>query len=205
MTARPAHFSVMTLYSITGAPKYLIDSERKRFQAALPILENPKERTFVEMIYWTGCRPCEAHSMSIFQILPDDHFVIIRSAKKRGEQKGKHYRAVPIPEHFVEELECTHDIRARQQEHETTQPLLWTFSRTTGWRLTKRVMSEAGITGIQANSRGLRHTMGTNGMVKHVPQSKMQNWLGHEHPETTAIYMNAIGKEDHAIAARMWR
>ncbi|WP_298983109.1 site-specific integrase [uncultured Roseibium sp.] len=204
MTAKPAHFSMMTLYSITGAPKYLTDSERKRFQAALPILENPVERTFVEMIFWTGCRPCEALGMSVSQVLLDDHFVIIRSAKKRGELKGKHFRPVPLPEFFVERLERTHNIRARLGDHRNAKLRLWTFSRTTGWRLTKRVMSEAGITGIQANSRGLRHTMGTNGMVKHVPQSRMQTWLGHEHPDTTAIYTNAVGAEDHAIAARMW-
>lgn len=65
-------------------------------------------------------------------------------------------------------------------------------------------MREAGIVGIHACARGLRHTMGTNGIVKHVPQSRMQSWLGHEHPDTTAIYTNAIGKEDHVIAARMW-
>jgi integrase len=32
----------------------------------------------------------------------------------------------------------------------------------------------------------------------------MQKWLGHARIETTAIYANAVGPEERAIASRMW-
>jgi len=32
----------------------------------------------------------------------------------------------------------------------------------------------------------------------------LQKWLGHAQLSTTAIYANAIGKEEQDIAARMW-
>jgi hypothetical protein len=38
-----------------------------------------------------------------------------------------------------------------------------------------------------------------------VPLNMMQKWLGHARIETTAIYVNALGSEERAIAARMWR
>ena len=37
-----------------------------------------------------------------------------------------------------------------------------------------------------------------------VPLNMMQKWLGHARIETTAICANAIGREERAIAARMW-
>jgi integrase/recombinase XerD len=37
-----------------------------------------------------------------------------------------------------------------------------------------------------------------------VPLNFVQRWLGHSRMETTAIYLQAIGDEERAIAARMW-
>ncbi|HEX9665235.1 MAG TPA: site-specific integrase, partial [Thermodesulfobacteriota bacterium] len=33
----------------------------------------------------------------------------------------------------------------------------------------------------------------------------LQKWMGHAKMETTAIYANAVGAQQHDIAARMWR
>ena len=38
-----------------------------------------------------------------------------------------------------------------------------------------------------------------------VPLNLVQKWLGHAQLSTTAIYADAVGEEEHAIAARMWR
>ncbi len=35
-------------------------------------------------------------------------------------------------------------------------------------------------------------------------QNMVQKWLGHAQLSTTAIYANAVGEEEQAIAARMW-
>ncbi len=32
----------------------------------------------------------------------------------------------------------------------------------------------------------------------------VQKWMGHAQLSTTAIYANAVGKEEQHIAARMW-
>jgi hypothetical protein len=37
-----------------------------------------------------------------------------------------------------------------------------------------------------------------------VPLNLVQKWLGHAQLSTTAIYADAVGEEEHAIAARMW-
>ena len=37
-----------------------------------------------------------------------------------------------------------------------------------------------------------------------VPLSLVQRWLGHADLATTAIYVDAVGGEERALAARMW-
>lgn len=205
MTSSDPFFKGMSLYSIAGERKYLTSAERKRFYKALPILTCPKERSFVEMIYWTGCRPCEALSMSPLQIQCDEGCAVIRSAKKRGRLKGRHFRTVPLPEHFLRRLDRAHDLLTLQSRENAEAVRLWPFGRTKGWRLVKTVMATAGISGIQSSARGLRHTMGVHAIITNVPETRLQSWLGHASLATTAIYVNATGPEDRAIASRMWQ
>ncbi|WP_417681670.1 tyrosine-type recombinase/integrase [Roseibium sp.] len=205
MTASDAFFKGMSLYTITGERKYLTPTERKRFYPALSVLEQPAERTFVEMIYWTGCRPCEALSMAALQVQLEDGFIVIRSAKKRGRLKGRHFRTVPVPRSFIARLDEAHGLRTLQNADDPETTLLWPFGRTKGWRLVRTVMEEAGISGVQGCARGLRHTMGVHAIITAVPETRLQSWLGHADLSTTAIYVNAIGPEDRAIARRMWQ
>ena len=37
-----------------------------------------------------------------------------------------------------------------------------------------------------------------------VPLNMLKKWMGHASIETTAIYADAVGKEEQEIAARMW-
>jgi integrase/recombinase XerD len=37
-----------------------------------------------------------------------------------------------------------------------------------------------------------------------IPLNLVQRWLGHAQLSTTAIYADAVGPEEHAIAAKMW-
>lgn len=196
----------MSLYTFAGERKYLSASERKRFYAALSVLENPIQRTFCEVIYWTGCRPGEALALSALNIDIGEGMVIIRSSKKRGELKGKHFRPVPVPTAFIEELDAVHDIRdAQHQPDRGANTRLWPFSRTTGWRIVRTVMDAAGIGGVKGSARGLRHALGVHAAITEVPEIRIQSWLGHASLETTAIYLSATGAEDRAIAERMWR
>ena len=50
----------------------------------------------------------------------------------------------------------------------------------------------------------LRHGFGVAAVTAGVPLNLVQKWLGHAQLSTTAIYADAVGEEEHAIAVRMW-
>jgi Phage integrase family len=74
----------------------------------------------------------------------------------------------------------------------------------TGWRRVCEVMARAGVRGPHASPKGLRHGFGVAAVTAGVPLNLVQKWLGHAQLSTTAIYADAVGEEEHAIAARMW-
>ena len=65
-------------------------------------------------------------------------------------------------------------------------------------------MLTAGIEGCQAVPKGLRHGFGVTNAESNVPMATTQKWLGHARLETTAIYQQVNGKEERAIASRVW-
>lgn len=66
-------------------------------------------------------------------------------------------------------------------------------------------MREAAIgRGPHATAKGLRHGFGMHAIRSGVPINLVQRWLGHARMETTAIYLQAMGREEREIAARMW-
>jgi len=81
---------------------------------------------------------------------------------------------------------------------------LWSISRTTAWRQIKLVMVEARIVGAHASPKGLRHGFGVAAIQAGVPLNLLQKWMGHASINVTAIYANAMGKEEYAVAERMW-
>lgn len=192
----------MTLRSQGGEARYLNAEERARFHAALDRVEAAQDRTFLEMIFWTGCRPCEALALTVQSIDLDTGVVAICSAKKRGKQRGCVFRHIPLPPEFLERLDEAHGISIAQAAG--AQDLLWCFSRTTGWKRMKAVMNAAGIQGIRASARGLRHTLGVHAALSGVPQSRIKTWLGHSHLATTEIYLDLITPEDRAMMRRVW-
>jgi integrase/recombinase XerD len=74
-----------------------------------------------------------------------------------------------------------------------------------GWRRVREVMTQAGIRGPHGSPKGLRHGFGVAAVTAGVPLNLVQKWLGHAQLSTTAIYADAVGAEEHAIVARMWR
>ena len=65
-------------------------------------------------------------------------------------------------------------------------------------------MRSAGIAGAQASPKGLRHGFGVASVQADVRLSLVQRWLGQADLATTAIYVDAVGIEERALAARMW-
>ena len=72
------------------------------------------------------------------------------------------------------------------------------------WRRVQEVMRSAGIAGPQASPKGLRHDFGVAAVQADVPLNLVQRWLGHADLATIAIYVDAVGIEERALAAKMW-
>jgi len=82
---------------------------------------------------------------------------------------------------------------------------LWSWSRKTAYRHVLAVMEAARIKGGPHKCpKGLRHGYGVHAISSGVPLNMLSKWMGHASLEVTAIYANALGEEQHSIAARMW-
>jgi integrase/recombinase XerD len=193
--------NTMNLYDQNGQRKYLTPTERQNFiRASESALKHV--RTFCGTLVHTGCRISEALALTADRVDIDDGVVIIESLKKR--RRGV-YRAVPVPPQFLDELNHVHDITAaRRAEDGGRNMRLWPWSRPTAWRRVCTVMEMAGIEGLHATPKGLRHGFGIKAVVSNVPLNMTQKWLGHAQLSTTAIYADATGPEEKQIAERMW-
>jgi len=188
----------MKLYSDTGDRLYLTSSERDRFEEACK-KQSRETMTFAMVLLYTGCRLSEALNIRVKHIDMENGCIGIESLKKR--KKGV-YRSIPVPERLIESIDLVHALR----ESKNNNQLLWNFSRMTGWRKIKEIMASADINGPQASPKGLRHGFGVYAIADcEIPLNMVQKWLGHTDLKTTAIYANAIGKQERDIANKMWR
>lgn len=193
--------TAMNLYTPAGQRKYINTEERARFLEAA-LMTDDQTRTLCMMLVYTGCRISEALELKVSSVQPDARIVSFRSLKKRN-----HFiiREIPVPQIVIDSLEQVHDIAEIQSNMlDAAQIYLWPWGRTWAWERVKAVMLEAGITGIQATPKGLRHGFGIQAVQSSVPLNLVQKWLGHAQLSTTAIYANAMGPEEAAIAMRMW-
>lgn len=180
-------------YDREGRRKYLTPAEGKRFLRGARSLP-PADSTFCLTIYYTGMRISEALALTMQDIDFATGTVRVRSLKKRQHQE---FRRLPIPYSLLSGL--------RKLPGESENALLWNFSRTTGWRIVKRVMGEAGITGIHATTKGLRHAFGVRGAIAKVPLNVLQLWFGHSQSATTAIYLDVRDDEERELIKRTWK
>jgi len=184
------------LYDPVGNRKYLTADERQRFLAAARS-QNAHVETFCLAMACSGARISEVLSLRAGSIDQSAGIIVIESLKKR--RRGI-YRQVPVSPQFLERLNEAHDLDCGDANR-----LLWTWSRTTAWKTVKAVMAEARVPAYCSTPKALRHAFGVVGVAEAgVPLNMMQKWLGHARIETTAIYANAVGSEERAIARRMW-
>lgn len=134
--------------------------------------------------------------------------VTIRSLKKRRDTSGQPrvvYRSVPVPPNYLDTMGAAHDLRKAQRSRKQAAAPIFPLTRTRVWQVVKRVMIEAGLPDApQRSPKGLRHGFGVHAAVSGVPLNMLQKWLGHAQQSTTAIYADAVGKEEQDIARRMW-
>jgi integrase len=82
---------------------------------------------------------------------------------------------------------------------------IWDFGRTTGWRVISAVMGEAGIEGVQATPKGLRHSFVIQHQELGTPEHMIQKWAGWASRDMMEVYGRAVGQEETAIAQRLWQ
>jgi site-specific recombinase XerD len=103
-------------------------------------------------------------------------------------------------------LDIAHGIREAQKSRKKAAVSIWALSRVRIWQIVTRVMEQAELPdGPNRSPKGLRHGFGVHAIVQGVPMHMVQKWMGHAQLSTTAIYADAVGKEEQDIAGRMWR
>lgn len=196
----------MRLYDGKSRRLYINEAERKRFGKVANRLEL-ELKAFCLTLFYTGCRLSEGLSLTVSAVDTHSHLISFRTLKKRQLHE---IREVPIPPVLVTTLKLLIEQRLAQSPSANPDTLLlWhhhgqRVSRITGYRWIKAVMDAADIRGIQASPKGLRHGFGVHAQRCAVPLNMLRKWMGHASIETTAIYANAVGKEEMEIARRMW-
>ena len=189
----------MSLHDATGARKYVSTDERRRFLAAAD--RAPREvRALCHTLAWSGCRISEALQLTAERVDLAGQALTFETLKKR--QRGI-FRSVPVPAELVNMLDLVFGIRERRGP--ATKTPLWAWSRTTAWRRVKEVFDSAELAGVLASPKGLRHGLGVAATGSGVGLNLVQRWLGHAQISTTAIYAEAVGEEERAIASRWWK
>lgn len=197
----------MRLTDEAGNRLYLNAEERAAFLAEAR-RRPARDRTLCETLHYTGCRPSELIEITPARIDLSGGTVTIRSLKKRSNGDGKPktiFRAVPVPPDYLDTLNTAHAVREAQRSKKRKNAPIWPLSRQRVWQIAVDVMEAADIAeGPHRTAKGLRHGFGINAISNGVPLNLLSKWLGHASIETTAIYADAIGKEEQDIAARMW-
>jgi integrase/recombinase XerD len=188
-----------SLYTANGARKYLNAAERYRALAAMRSLP-ADQALFAMTMTWTGARISEVLALTPASFQVERGIVAIVTLKRRRFS----VREVPMPPQLMARLDRHFQLTARQRLT-VSEERLWPFSRTTAWRLIKRVMLKASIVGHQACPRGLRHAFGIGTIQAGIPLNLTRQWLGHASIGTTAIYAAACGPEEVAFAQRFWQ
>lgn len=188
-----------SLYGPNGERKYLNQEERRRALAVMQTLD-PARSLFSLVLAWTGARLSEVLALSAQSFQIETGVVSIVTLKRR-----KHtVREVLIPDWLMAKLD--HHFRLRQHQQGTAaDQRLWPWHSVTAWRLIKKVMKLARITGIRACPRGLRHAFGVATLQGGTPLNLIQRWMGHARLSTTAIYASVSGPEERYFAEKFWR
>ena len=181
-----------SLYDGSGNRKYLNPTERLAFYRAALEITDDTERAFCMTLFRTGCRISEALALTPASIDEGESCLIFQTLKQREAVK---YRPVFIRSELIDLLKAlAADGRSK----------LFPFGRTTGWKKIKSCMAKAGLDGIKATPKGLRHGFAIACLSINTPLQTIQLWLGHTKPETTAIYTTYVGEDERKLAKRLW-
>lgn len=183
-----------------GQRLYVTPDEREILLAVAKDLP-PKERTLCETLAFTGCRISEALSLNRASIDLSSRSVVFKTLKQRDLDIS---RAVPVPDSYLDTMKLVHGLIGEHRRHDRADANLWEWKRTKAWKIVKAWFDKAGVHGLWASPKGLRHGFAIHAITCGVPLPLIKRWLGHSSLETTEIYLQAIGPEEYEIASRMW-
>ena len=200
-TSAPAPQTGMQLHTADGGRKYLTAGERDAFLRQAELADR-SVRTLCMTLAFAGCRLSEALALTADRVDLAAGVLVFEGLKKR---RTGIFRSVPVPPALLDALDMVHGVREIQTRRGTGKSTrLWPWSRMTGWRAVHAVMQSAGLSGVPASPKGLRHGFGVAAVTVGIPLNLVQKWLGHAQLSTTAVYANAVGAEEKDIAKRMW-
>ncbi|MDR3404245.1 MAG: site-specific integrase [Chthoniobacter sp.] len=182
------------LFDRSGCRKYPNQAERKAYRRVIVAERDLSRRTFMLTIFYTGCRISEALNLLAGRIDGTASAVVLETLKRR---KRGCYRAVPVPETLTRTL-----LEVAAGKSLGTK--VWSFSRSTAYRMIKAKMKEAEIVGGMAMPKGLRHGFAVACLSVKIPLTLIQKWMGHARLDTTAIYLDLLGEEEREMAKRLW-
>jgi len=198
--ANPKLIAEMQLYDSRGSRLYLNNIERQDFLKATE--QYPQTiRTLCMTLCLTGCRISEALNLIIASVDLKNKTIIFETFKQRQRTI---FRTMPVPDPLLNTLDLVHDLGRAQRNPDRIQHLLWDMPRQIAHDRIKAVMRSAGIRGKHATPKGLRHSFGVHAVNRGIPLTILQQWMGHEHISTTAVYGDAIKNDIREIAKRMW-
>jgi len=194
--------SKIELFDLSGNRKYLTPEERDSFRESTNRVSKDK-RMFALLLLHTGCRISEGLNVQIKHIDFSNGCVTFETLKRR--KKGV-FRQVPIPDDFLQALDNAYDLRMLQKRgSKTKNNFIWRWSRRYAYQIITEVMAITELEGIYATPKGLRHAFAIACINKDIPLNIVQKWMGHASMETTAIYANALGREERKIAEKLWQ
>jgi len=182
-----------SLFDREGKRKYLNAVERMKFYDSAASLTHADTKAFCLTLFYTGCRISEALNLVGGSVDPSEGTLVFRTLKQRDKER---YRAVPVADELIELLKIKPGTAPSE--------CLWGFSRQTGWTMIKNQMDAAGLSGIKATPKGLRHGFAVACVQQNVPIHTVQKWMGHARAETTAIYLDFVGEDERAWARKVW-
>lgn len=189
------------LHDRCGNRKYLTIAEREAFLQTVQTEASVSVTTFCAVLAYTGARLSEVLALTPGRIDFEAEVIVIRCLKKRRQTV---FRAIPVPKWLLDELDSAHALREAQHDPKRVEERIWHWCRTMGWAHVKEMMTLAGISGPQATAKGLRHGFAIACLHTGVPLTSIRRWLGHARLETTAVYTEAVGKEERDFAEKLW-
>ena len=161
----------MQLHTADGTRKYLTAGERDTFLREADLADRPV-RTLCMTQAYAGCRLSEALALTADRVDLAAGVLVFESLKKR---RTRIFRSVPVPPALLDTLDMVHGVRelhARRGKGRGVR--LWPWSRMTGWRAVHAVMQAAGLEGVPASPKGLRHGFGVAAVTAGIPLNLVQ-------------------------------